>query len=113
MLVECLSATTQREWFERGARVKTKLPDLNYQKATAKAFEDAWRGYNGGSKTEATAPVTQAEPEEAPKSTPPPPPARPSFEEQLARVERGEVGIVKKPVMKGADPITHNGSSLA
>lgn len=47
LLVDCLAASSQREWFEEVANTKTACPDLNYQAAAAKAFVAAFTDYTG------------------------------------------------------------------
>lgn len=47
LLIECLSASTQREWYEEVAGVKSKIPHRRYKDCAALAFVTAWQDYLG------------------------------------------------------------------
>lgn len=109
LLTDHLSATAQDSWYSASV-LEAAQSGVSRRMGTEQHFRKSWQ--KGDPATDAA--LGQHHP--ALSAAPPPPPAQPkhsSFEEQLARVERGEVGIAKKPSMKGADPITHSGSSLA
>ena len=46
-LIECLSASSQREWFNEVARVRSANIQWNFKYATTIAFVTAWRDYLG------------------------------------------------------------------
>lgn len=124
-LATCLKARSQVRWYNGSMKAKLEGKAHTPLLAMRWFFRDAWARFQGmptpaappiaplAAKTIYVAPPAPKAPTPTPKPAPPPPPARLSFEEQLAKVESGEATVSVKPSMRGADPITHTGSSLA
>lgn len=94
-VVDLVASKSQDRWVSAILRLVAEDPSLNRRRAAAMVFEDAWSRRHG-------------QPSPVPTPTfgqPTRPEAKPtlSFEQQLARVESGEVGIA--PAFKASKPI--------